>query len=142
MNLSSEEEENYSNLKKSIEHLIGVPTSEIRKKATEDDEYAKLFCKSIQNIDDLRQRDFDLAVKFNVDFDNFNIPFYDTIETLLELSFPDPFERGLIYQYIYNRKDDIGNPIPIDVAGKELYIQTPKQLLGVIRFIRAQNVGH
>lgn len=142
MNLSSEEEENYGNLKKSIENLIGVPTSEIRKKATEDDEYAKKFCTIIQNIDDLRQRDFDMAVKFNIDFDNFNIPFYDTIESLFELAFIDPYERGLIYQYIYNRKDDIGNPIPIDVGGKELYIQTPKQLLGVIRFIRAQNVGH
>ena len=135
--MESEDENNYKNLKKSIESVLGVPTSDIRKKVTYEDMFERKFVSLIQTWESLRERDMELGIKFNIDFDSYNIPFYETIDTLMDLAFPNDIERKLVYFYIYERVDELGNIHPYIYEDREFIMQTPRQLLGVIKYIAA-----
>lgn len=131
----TEDEEKYNDIKKSIEDYISVPLSDIRKKATEEDKFQASFVNLIKQMEFLVNRDSESIMVLDVDFSNYNQPFYECIETLMEYSFPNEEIRGLIYFYLYERFDEEGTLIPIYIENREYKVQSPLQLYALVQYV-------
>lgn len=130
--------EKYKHIKKAVETHIGVPVSDIRKMASAEDMYNAKIIQMVKKLELLRDRDQKMIVELNLDFQSsYNIPFYDLIDSLLELAFPDDEVRQLLYFYVYKRFDTTGEVIPIQINGQEFILLGPMQLVGAIEYLES-----
>ena len=83
-----------------IDSILGCPTG-IKRKNYDKDNYNQVsFCKTIDNIDHLIQRNIVMKHDFGISMEEYNEMFFDSIDMLLEMNYNEE-ELKIINFYLY-----------------------------------------
>src|ERR1700749_4706657 len=114
----SKDKSHEENIKVSIDKILGTNTVIKRTRKKAEDHRKALFCRFIDSMIFLNNRGQELDNDFLLDMTKYDSVFYETIETVLELSFTKK-QIQIIFFYLYERVDEDGKV-------KELIDEDPK----------------
>jgi hypothetical protein len=98
------------NVKTSIDKILGKDTTLKRRRKTSADLKKEIFVKFINIMLYLDIRNAELNSKFNMNMDDYDEPFMESLDQLLKLTFNNR-QLEIIYFYLYERIDIEGRPI-------------------------------
>ena len=123
-------------IKNQIEQVIDVELG-IKRKSFSKEEFNQIyFCKIIDNIEFLFNRTQSVLNTVKIDLIDYEEPFYETLEMLLEMNFSKE-EMEIINYYLYGRYDDKGNQVPLVDSNNDITIlETSEDLWNVIQELK------
>lgn len=137
--MSSEFDENKSkqdNIKASVDKILGQQTNYKRVKKTEDDIKKNIFCRIIDGIINLEERQINLLEICNIDLTLYNNNFFNIIEDLLSLHF-NKEQINVINFYIYDMHNSDGTKIGIkDKAGNVKTLESSSDLWDIVKSLK------
>lgn len=126
-------------IKKTIEDIIGTDTVLKAKKLTEDDIQRGKFEKIIQNLERTEIRSVILGTDIGIDFNKYNEPFYDVIDSLLEICYGKEATEVIMF-YVYDRINADGsiNELIHLETKQPIMLNSIQDLWDLIKTIRSQ----
>lgn len=120
---------NEENLKDILGKIIGGKIDISPRKKTIDLKRKKAFCKTIDVLMLIQNRDIILEEDFGVNLNSYNSPFFEIINALLDYSF-NTTQLSLINWWLYSRINDDGsiNSLIDKTTGEEINITSPDLL--------------
>lgn len=121
------------NVKISVESILGNKVSSKKVRKTAQDKKKEAFCKCITSLDNMASRQMLLMDDFGIDLSTYDDVFVSAIEDLLAYTF-SPKQNSFIDFYLYERFDDMGNPLTIeDEKGNIVCLDSPEALYDYIQ---------
>lgn len=137
--MSSEFDENKSkqdNIKASVDKILGQQTNYKRIKKTEEDIKKNIFCRIIDGIISLEERQINLLEICNIDLTYYNNNFFNIIEDLLSLHF-NKEQVNVINFYIYDMHNDDGTKMGIkDKSGNIKMLESSSDLWEIVKSLK------
>lgn len=117
------------NIKVSIDKILGSDTVIKRSKKNAEDHRKALFCQYIDAMLFLGNRSAELDSTYFMDMAKYDGLFYETIETVLKLSY-NKKQIDIIYFFLYERIDVEGHILELEdnVTKEPIVMNTPEQL--------------
>jgi hypothetical protein len=130
--LEDESEKHFNDIKKSIETLIGAPTSLKKRRKTIDVIKQEKFIEVIESIEKTLART-EILRQFNLDLEDYEESFYQIIDHLFVLLLGEQLAKVVIF-YLYDRFDESGKPITLtDEKDNPIPLENPKDLWNYIK---------
>jgi len=124
------------NVQRSIEEVLGRKIKLRKTKKTPEDKQKVLFSKIINSIAAAEEKTLQIEMLTGIDLINYNLPFQEAIEGLLELHF-NPKQVNLIYWFMYDRVTIDGIPEQfVDEFNDIIPLDTPDDLYDFIKHIK------
>ena len=94
--------ENVKKIKKYIDEVLNTKSSLSAKRPLKRDKFKKLFCDILNEIHFVNSRSVGMKHDFNLDFTEYDEPFFKAIEALMKLHFTDK-QRNMINWWLYEK---------------------------------------
>ena len=94
--------ENVKKIKKYIDEVLNTKSSLTAKRPVKQDKLKKLFCNVLNEIQFINARAVGMKHDFNIDFTEYDDPFFKTISSLMKLHFT-PKQRSMINWWLYDK---------------------------------------
>ena len=94
--------ENVKKIKKYIDEILNTKSSLTAKRPLKQDKLRKLFCTMLNELAFINSRAVGMKHDFNVDFTEYDDPFFKTIDALMKLHFSDK-QRSMINWWLYDK---------------------------------------
>lgn len=119
-------------IKKSIDTIIGVETILKRKKRTANNKPLEDFLRIISMLELLYVRSSDFHIETEISLQKYDEKFYKLIDFLLESKYGEK-QTKLILFYVYERFDVNGNLVPlVGSDGVDILLEDPYQLYDLV----------
>ena len=94
--------ENVKKIKKYIDEVLNTKSSLTAKRPVKQDKLKKLFCTVLTEIQFVNARAVGMKHDFNIDFTEYDDPFFRAISSLMKLHFSDK-QRSMINWWLYDK---------------------------------------
>ena len=94
--------ENVKKIKKYIDEVLNTKSSLTAKRPVKQDKLKKLFCDVLTEIQFVNARAVGMKHDFNIDFTEYDDPFFKAISSLMKLHFSDK-QRSMINWWLYDK---------------------------------------
>ena len=94
--------ENVKKIKKYIDEILNTKSSLTAKRPLKRDKLKKLFCIILNELSFINSRAVGMKHDFNVDFTEYDDPFFKAIDSLMKLHFSDK-QRSMINWWLYDK---------------------------------------
>ena len=94
--------ENVKKIKKYIDEVLNTKSSLTAKRPLKQDKLKKLFCTVLTEIQFINARAVGMKHDFNIDFTEYDDPFFKAISSLMKLHFSDK-QRSMINWWLYDK---------------------------------------
>ena len=121
--------ENVKKIKKYIDEVLNSKSSLTAKRPVKQDKLKKLFCTVLNEIQFVNARAVGMKHDYNVDFTEYDDPFFKTIDSLMKLHFSDR-QRSMINWWLYDKFLPDGNMLVLnsEETGEEIPTETPEDI--------------
>ena len=94
--------ENVKKIKKYIDEILNTKSSLIAKRPLKQDKLKKLFCNMLTEIQFVNARAVGMKHDYNLDFTEYDEPFFKAIEASIKLQFSEK-QKNLINWWLYDK---------------------------------------
>ena len=94
--------ENVKKIKKYIDEVLNTKSSLTAKRPVKQDKLKKLFCNVLNEIQFINARAVGMKHDYNIDFTEYDDPFFKAISSLMQLHFTDK-QRSMINWWLYDK---------------------------------------
>ena len=94
--------ENVKKIKKYIDEVLNTKSSLTAKRPLKQDKLKKLFCTVLNEIQFINARAVGMKHDFNIDFTEYDDPFFKAISSLMKLHFTEK-QRSMINWWLYDK---------------------------------------
>ena len=94
--------ENVKKIKKYIDEVLNTKSSLTAKRPLKQDKLKKLFCTVLTEIQFINARAVGMKHDYNIDFTEYDDPFFKAISSLMKLHFSDK-QRSMINWWLYDK---------------------------------------
>ena len=94
--------ENVKKIKKYIDEVLNTKSSLTAKRPVKQDKLKKLFCTVLHELQFINARAVGMKHDFNIDFTEYDDPFFKTISSLMKLHFTSK-QRSMINWWLYDK---------------------------------------
>ena len=94
--------ENIKKIKKYIDEVLNTKSSLTAKRPLKQDKLKKLFCTVLHELQFINARAVGMKHDFNIDFTEYDDPFFRAISSLMKLHFSDK-QRSMINWWLYDK---------------------------------------
>ena len=94
--------ENVKKIKKYIDEILNTTSSLSAKRPVKQDKLKKLFCIVLNEIQFINARAVGMKHDYNIDFTEYDDPFFKIISSLMKLHFSDK-QRSMINWWLYDK---------------------------------------
>jgi len=98
----SKKSENVKKIKKYIDEILNTKSSLSAKRPLKQDKLRKLFCTVLNELAFINSRAIGMKHDFNLDYTEYDEPFFSIIESLMKLHFSDK-EKNMINWWLYDK---------------------------------------
>ena len=132
--------ENVKKIKKYIDEILNTKSSFIAKRPLKQDKLRKLFCTILNELSFINSRAIGMKHDFNVDFTEYDDPFFKTIDALMKIHFTDK-QRSMINWWLYDKFLPSGDILILNdnETHEEIPTETPEDLWDLIKNIKLKD---
>ena len=94
--------ENVKKIKKYIDEILNTKSSLTAKRPVKQDKLKKLFCNVLNELQFINARAVGMKHDYNIDFTEYDDPFFKAISSLMKLHFSDK-QRSMINWWLYDK---------------------------------------
>ena len=94
--------ENVKKIKKYIDEILNTKSSLTAKRPLKQDKLKKLFCTVLNEVQFINARAIGMKHDFNIDFTEYDDPFFRAISALMKLHFNEK-QRSMINWWLYDK---------------------------------------
>jgi hypothetical protein len=105
--------EKVKKIKKYIDEVLNTKSSLSAKRPIKQDKLKKLFCTVLNEIQFINSRAVGMKHDFNIDFTEYDEPFFNVIESLIKLHFTEK-QKNLINWWLYDKFLPDGNQLVLN----------------------------
>ena len=129
--------ENVKKIKKYIDEILNSKSSLTAKRPVKQDKLKKLFCSVLTEIQFINARAVGMKHDFNVDFTEYDDPFFKAISSLMQLHFNEK-ERSMINWWLYDKFLPNGDVLILNdnETHEELPTETPEDIWDLIQELK------
>ena len=128
------EKDKIKKIQKSIEDILGAKSGIAKKHPSIKDKKRELFNTILNNLSHVNSRSLGIKHDYKIDFIEYDDPFFNIIEALIELHF-NKNQKSLIEWYLYDKFLPTGEMLILNDAdtGKEIPTETPNDIWELIQ---------
>tara|TARA_Y100000114_G_scaffold58824_1_gene53823 strand:+ start:1838 stop:2257 length:420 start_codon:yes stop_codon:yes gene_type:complete len=128
------EKDKIKKIQKSIEDILGAKSGIAKKRPSIKDKKRELFNTILNNLSHVNSRSLGIKHDYKIDFIEYDDPFFNIIEALIELHF-NKNQKSLIEWYLYDKFLPTGEMLILNDAdtGKEIPTETPNDIWELIQ---------
>ena len=132
--------ENVKKIKKYIDEILNTKSSLIAKRPLKRDKLKKLFCAALNELSFINARAVGMKHDFNIDFTEYDDPFFKVISSLMQLHFTDK-QRSMINWWLYDKFLPSGDVLVLNDndTHEEIPTETPEDLWDLIKKIKLKD---
>ena len=132
--------ENVKKIKKYIDEVLNTKSSLTAKRPVKQDKLRKLFCTALNELAFVNARAIGMKHDFNIDFTEYDDPFFKTISSLIQLQFNEK-QRNMINWWLYDKFLPDGNMLILNDSetDKEIPTETPEDIWELIQKLKSKN---
>jgi hypothetical protein len=136
----SKKSENVKKIKKYIDEVLNTKSSLTAKRPLKRDKLKKEFCTILNELQFINARAVGMKHDFNIDFTEYDDPFFKIISSLFKLHFTDK-QRSMINWWLYDKFLPSGDILILNDAEteKEIPTETPEDIWDLIISIKEKN---
>ena len=125
---------NVKNIKKYIDDVLGAKTSLRERLPSKQDIIRKHFCTVLNELQFINARAIGMKHDYNVDFTEYDDPFFKTIDSLMKLHFSEK-QRSMINWWLYDKFLPSGDVLILNDNNtkEEIPTETPEDLWEFIK---------
>ncbi len=124
-----EKKENVKKIKKYIDEVLNTKSSLSAKRPLKQDKLRKLFCDILNELSFVNARAVGMKHDYNVDFTEYDDPFFKIISSLFKLHFTDK-QRSMINWWLYDKFLPSGDVLILNDndTQEEIPTETPEDI--------------
>ena len=129
----SEEKDNIKKIQKSIDDILGIESGLSKKRPTVKAKKRELFNIVLNGLAHINSRSLGLKHDYKIDFIEYDDPFFNVIEALINLHF-NKSQKSLMEWYLYDKFLPTGEMLVLKdtETGKEIPTDTPDDIWELI----------
>ena len=127
-------------IKKYIDEILNTKSSLTAKRPLKQEKLRKLFCTALTEIQFVNARLVGMKHDFNVDFTEYDEPFFKAIESLMKLHFNDK-QRSMINWWLYDKFLPSGDVLVLNDSDthEEIPTDTPEDIWDLLQEIKKKD---
>ena len=132
--------ENVKKIKKYIDEVLNTKSSLTAKRPLKQDRLRKSFCTVLYELQFINSRAVGMKHDFNIDFTEYDEPFFRAIEALIKLRFNDK-QRSMINWWLYDKFLPSGDVLVLNdnETHEEIPTETPEDIWELIQKIKERD---
>ena len=129
--------ENVKKIKKYIDEVLNTKSSLTAKRPLKQDKLKKLFCTVLHELQFINARAVGMKHDFNIDFTEYDDPFFKVISSLFKLHFTEK-QRSLINWWLYDKFLPSGDVLILNdnETHEEIPTETPEDIWDLLQDLR------
>ena len=134
------EEESVKKIQKSINDILGIKSGLIKKRPSVKEKRRELFNTVLTGLAHINGRSLGLKHDYHIDFIEYDEPFFNVIESLLDLQF-NKQQKSIIEWYLYDKILPTGETLILtnQKTGKEIPTETPDDIWKLVQQYEKEN---
>ena len=132
--------ENVKKIKKYIDEVLNTKSSLTAKRPVKQDKLKKLFCTVLNEIQFINARAVGMKHDFNIDFTEYDDPFFKVISSLMKLHFSDK-QRSMINWWLYDKFLPSGDVLILNdnETHEEIPTETPEDIWDLLQELKKRD---
>tara|TARA_R110002020_G_scaffold17760_11_gene61998 strand:+ start:2468 stop:2896 length:429 start_codon:yes stop_codon:yes gene_type:complete len=132
--------ENVKKIKKYIDEVLNTKSSLTAKRPLKQDKLRKLFCDALNELSFINARAVGMKHDFNVDFTEYDDPFFKVIGNLFKLYFTDK-QRSMINWWLYDKFLPSGDILVLNDndTHEEIPTETPEDIWNLLQELKKRD---
>ena len=129
--------ENVKKIKKYIDEILNTTSSLSAKRPVKQDKLKKLFCIVLNEIQFINARAVGMKHDYNIDFTEYDDPFFKIISSLMKLHFSDK-QRSMINWWLYDKFLPSGDVLILNdnETHEEIPTDTPEDIWDLLQDLK------
>lgn len=134
------EEESVKKIQKSINDILGIKSGLIKKRPSVKEKRRELFNTVLTGLAHINGRSLGLKHDYHIDFIEYDEPFFNVIESLLDLQF-NRQQKSIIEWYLYDKILPTGETLILtnQKTGEEIPTETPDDIWKLVQQYEKEN---
>ena len=134
------EEESVKKIQKSINDILGIKSGLIKKRPSVKEKRRELFNTVLTGLAQVNGRSLGLKHDYHIDFIEYDEPFFNVIESLLDLQF-NRQQKSIIEWYLYDKILPTGEVLILTNkdTGEEIPTETPDDIWKLVQQYEKEN---
>ena len=126
--------ENVKKIKKYIDEILNTKSSLTAKRPVKQDKLRELFCTTLNELSFINSRAIGMKHDFNVDFTEYDDPFFKVIISLMKLHFNEK-QRNMINWWLYDKFLPSGDILILNdnETHEEIPTETPEDIWDLLQ---------
>ena len=127
-------------IQKSINDILGIKSGLIKKRPSVKEKRRELFNTVLTGLAHINGRSLGLKHDYHIDFIEYDEPFFNVIESLLDLQF-NKQQKSIIEWYLYDKILPTGEILILtnQKTGKEIPTETPDDIWKLVQQYEKEN---
>ena len=127
-------------IKKYIDEILKTNSSLTAKRPLKQDKLRKLFCTALNEIQFVNARLVGMKHDYNIDFTEYDDPFFKAIESLMKLHFTDK-QRSMINWWLYDKFLPSGDILILNDSDthEEIPTETPEDICDLLQELKKKD---
>ena len=132
--------ENVKKIKKYIDEVLNTKSNISAKRPVKQDKLRKLFCTVLNEIQFVNARAVGMIHDYNVDFTEYDDPFFKAIDALMKLHF-NPKQRSMINWWLYDKFLPSGDVLVLNdnETHEEIPTETPEDIWDLLEQLKLKD---
>ena len=132
--------ENVKKIKKYIDEVLNTKSSLTAKRPVKQDKLKKLFCTVLTEIQFINARAVGMKHDFNIDFTEYDDPFFRAISSLMKLHFNEK-QRSMINWWLYDKFLPSGDVLILNdnETHEEIPTETPEDIWDLLQELKKRD---
>lgn len=132
--------EKVKKIKKYIDEVLNTKSSLSAKRPVKQDKLKKLFCDALNELNFINARAIGMKHDYNIDFTEYDDPFFKIISNLFKLHFTDK-QRSMINWWLYDKFLPSGDVLILNDSETEEVIptETPEDIWDLLQNIKLKD---
>ena len=132
--------ENVKKIKKYIDEILNTKSSLTAKRPLKQDKLKQLFCNVLNELQFVNARAVGLKHDFNIDFTEYDDPFFRAISALMKLHFTEK-QRSMINWWLYDKFLPSGDVLILNdnETQEEIPTETPEDIWDLLQELKKRD---
>ena len=132
--------ENIKKIKKYIDEILNTKSSLTAKRPVPQDRLRELFCTILNELSFVNARAVGMKHDFNVDFTEYDDPFFKAISSLMKLYFTEK-QRSMINWWLYDKFLPSGDILVLNdnETHEEIPTETPEDIWNLLQELKKRD---
>ena len=129
--------ENVKKIKRYIDEVLNTKSNLTAKRPVKQDKIKKLFCTALNELQFINARAVGMKHDFNIDFTEYDDPFFKVISSLFKLHFTDK-QRSMINWWLYDKFLPSGDILVLNdnETHEEIPTETPEDIWELLQKLK------